>query len=55
MVKEYEYIMKNLAWDVVTRSKDESMLTLKWIFKVKHGIDGSIEKYKARFMDRRFS
>jgi hypothetical protein len=27
----------------------------KWIYKTKHFVDGSIEKYKARFVARRFS
>ena len=30
-------------------------MTSKWIYKIKHAADGSIEKYKARFMVRGFS
>lgn len=52
MAKEYKSIMKNDVWDVVPRLKDKSMGTSKWIFKIKHGIDASIEKYKVRFMAR---
>ena len=30
-------------------------MTSKWIFKIKHVADGSISKYKARFVARGFS
>ena len=30
-------------------------MTSKWLFNIKHGIDRNIEKYKARFVARRFS
>ena len=39
MTEEYQVIMKN---DV-------------WIYKIKHAADGSVEKYKERFVARRFS
>ena len=32
-----------------------SIVTSKWIYKIKHVADGSIEKYKARFIARGFS
>ena len=31
------------------------MVSSKWLFKIKHAADGSIEKYKARFVARGFS
>eukprot|EP00253_Pinus_taeda_P006796 PITA_06796 len=48
MNEEYEFIMKNDIWDVVPRSKDKSVVTSKWLYKIKHGADGSAEKFKAR-------
>ena len=47
--------MKNDVWDIVLRLKGKSIVTSKWIYKIKHAIDGSVEKYKARFGARRFS
>ena len=47
--------MKNDVWDVVPRPEGKSVVTSKWIYKIKHAADGSIEKYKARFVTRGFS
>ena len=55
MVKEYQSIINNDVWEIVPRPKDKSMVSSKWIFKTKHSVDGSIEKYKARFVARGFS
>ena len=55
MVKEYLSIIKNDVWEIVPRPKDKSVVSSKWIFKTKHSVDGSIEKYKARFVAREFS
>ena len=55
MIKEYQLIMKNDVWDVVPRPEGKSMVTSKWIYKIKHVVDGSIEKYKARFVAHVFS
>ena len=55
MMEEYQSIMKNDVWDIVPRPKGKSVVTSKWIYKIKHAVDGSIKKYKARFMARGFS
>jgi hypothetical protein len=55
MTKEYQYIMKNDVWDIVPRLEGKSEVTSKWIYKIKHAADGSVEKYKARFAARGFS
>ena len=47
--------MKNDVWDVLPRPKGNSVVTSKSIYKIKHAADGSIEKYKARFVARGFS
>jgi hypothetical protein len=55
MTKEYQCIMKNDVWDIVPRPKGKSVVTSKWIYKIKLATDGSVKKYKARFVARGFS
>jgi hypothetical protein len=55
MTEEYQSIMKNDVWDIVLRREGKSVVTSKWIYKIKHAVDGSVEKYKARFVARGFS
>jgi hypothetical protein len=55
MVEEYVSIMENDVWEVVPRPEGKSVVTSRWLYKIKHAADGSIEKYKARFVARGFS
>ena len=48
---DHEYYV----WDVVPRPEGNSVVTSKWIYKIKHAADSSIEKYKERFVARGFS
>eukprot|EP00253_Pinus_taeda_P015189 PITA_15189 len=55
MVEEYSSIMTNDVWDVVPRPKDRSVVGSKWIYKIKYATDGSVEKYKPRFMAKGYA
>jgi hypothetical protein len=55
MLEEYMSIIKNNVWDIVSRPKDKSMVSSKWIYKIKHPADGSVEKFKERFLARGFT
>ena len=55
MVEEYDSIMKNQIWEAVSRPEGKKVVGSRWIYKVKHATDGSVEKYKARFVAKRFS
>jgi len=55
MNEKYESIMKNYVSDVVARPKDKSVVTSKRLYKIKHGADGSVEKFKTRFVAQGFS
>ena len=55
MSEEYQSIMKNDVWDVVPRPEGKSVVTSKWIYKIKYAAYGSIDKYKARLVAHGFS
>ena len=55
MTEEYYSIMKNDVWDIVPNPEGKSIVSSKWIYKIKHAFGGSIEKYKARFVAIGFS
>lgn len=55
MNEEYQSIMKNGVCEIIPMPNDKSVVTSKWIYKVKHATDGSTDKYKARFVARGFS
>jgi hypothetical protein len=55
MKEEYQSIINNDVWDIVPRPKSKDVVSSKWLFKIKYAADGSIEKYKARFVSRGFS
>src|SRR5713101_513602 len=50
MIEEYKSIMKNDVWEVVPRPAGKSVVTSRWLYKIKHAADGSVEKYKSRFV-----
>jgi hypothetical protein len=55
MTEEYQSIMKNDVWEIVPRPKSKDVVSSKWLYKIKHVADGSIEKYKVRFVAHGFS
>ena len=55
MVEEYDSIVRNSAWEIVPRPVGKSVVGSRWIYKVKQATDGSVEKYKARFVAWGFS
>ena len=55
MMEEHQSIMKNEVWEIVPRPKEKSVVTSKWVYKIKHGADRRVDKYKARFIARGFS
>src|ERR1700722_9218271 len=55
MEEEYESIMKNNTWEFTELPKDKKPIGCKWIHKPKFKSDGSIDKYKARLVEKGYS
>ena len=55
MTKYYQSIINNDVWEIVPRPKNKDMVSSKWLYKIKHVANKSIEKHKVRFVAHRFS
>ena len=55
MVEEYDSIMKKQVWEVVSRPEGKRVVGSKWIYKVKHATNRSMEKYKVRVVEKGFA
>ena len=47
---EIASIVKNGTWELVDLPHGAKAIGLKWVFKLKRNLDGSINKYKARLV-----
>ena len=54
MQDELKSLSETNTWTLVDRPKNKNVLPGKWIYKVKTKVDGSLEKYKARYIATSF-
>jgi hypothetical protein len=55
MEEEYAALKSNGTWDLVPRPPSANVVTGKWIFTHKFNADGSLSRYKARWVLRGFT
>jgi len=55
MKDEITALEQNQTWELVPKPKDVKPISCRWVYKIKHRPDGSIERYKARLVARGFS
>ena len=52
METEIAVLIENDTWEVVELPKGRKALPSKWVYKIKHNSDGSIERLKGRLVIR---
>jgi hypothetical protein len=55
MQKEYNSLMANNTWTLVPLHVGRKPISCKWVFKIKQGVNGEVERYKARLVARGFT
>jgi histone deacetylase 1/2 len=50
MKEEYDALIRNNTWTLVPPPVHKQPIGCKWVFRVKENPDGTIHKYKARFV-----
>ncbi|XP_072081168.1 uncharacterized protein [Arachis hypogaea] len=54
MEEEFSALQNNLTWRLVDPPAHSAPIGCKWVFRVKKNPDGSIQKYKARLVEKGF-
>ena len=54
MEEEYNALLKNNTWHLVSVKKGTNLIDCKWVYKVKRKADGTIDRYKARLVAKGF-
>ena len=55
MKEELDALSKNHTWNLVTLPSGKSVVSCKWIYKIKTRFDWFIEHYKARLVAKGFT
>jgi len=54
-LEEYNWHLQNGTWTLVELLPGMKAIGSKWVFKIKHNADGSIERFKARLVAKGFA
>jgi hypothetical protein len=54
MDEEFSAQVKNETWHSVPAHHAQNLIDCRWVYKVKEGVDGSIDRYKVRLVAKGF-
>lgn len=54
MSAEFSALLDNGTWDLVSPDTSSNVIGCKWVFRIKHKPDGSVDKFKARLVAKGF-
>jgi hypothetical protein len=54
MDSEFDALLKNGTWRLVSPKKGANVIDCKWVYKIKRKDDSSIDRYKARLVVKGF-
>ena len=55
MVDEIATLESNQAWTITSSPPHKKEIGCKWVYRVKYEADGTVERYMARLMAKRFT
>jgi hypothetical protein len=55
MQAELQSLQEYGAWSIVEKPENTKVILCKWVFKLKKGIDGVPDRYKARLVAKWFA
>jgi Reverse transcriptase (RNA-dependent DNA polymerase) len=55
MKEELDVLERNETWEIIQLSKGKKVVWCKWVYKLKYNSDGTIERYKARLVEKGYT
>ncbi|MCO5606135.1 hypothetical protein L7F22_060322 [Adiantum nelumboides] len=55
MDEEMDALYGNETWNLVPLPKGKKSIECRWVYKVKHDIDGSVSRYKAKLVAKGYA
>jgi hypothetical protein len=55
MDEEMAMLDVDATWELIVLPKDKKAIRCKWVYKLKHNIDGSVNRYKARLVAKGYA